>query len=113
MAATRSGRANAPICNVRFTGWDTDTALAMPVPAMLAGLGGTVRPTLVINPVTDRTFSAFAQEELERSLDAAALQLRLRTRYPHAVVHPRVLSGELIPIWYVYRDGRWTDPGTI
>jgi hypothetical protein len=71
-----------------------------------------VRPTLVVNPVTDRTFSAFAQQELEGSRDAAALETRLRTRYPEAAVHPRVLSGERTQIWYVYRDGRWTNART-
>ena len=71
-----------------------------------------MRPTLVINPVTDRTFSAFVQQELDGARNVAALELRLRTQYPDAAVHPRVLSGEPIPIWYVYRDGRWTDPRT-
>jgi hypothetical protein len=30
--------------------------------------------------------------------------------YPRAAVHARDLAGELIPVWYVYRDGHWTDP---
>ncbi len=71
-----------------------------------------MRPTLVINPVTDRTFSAFAHQELDGSRDVATLERRLRTRYPDAAVHPRVLSGERIPVWYVYRDGHWTDSRT-
>jgi hypothetical protein len=65
---------------------------------------------LIINPVTDRDFVS----EAERHLDDGAttvdlLESRLRVRYPRAVVHARELSGESTTIWYVYRDGRWTN----
>lgn len=78
---------------------------------MLRGFAGRgrMRPTLVLNPVTDRAFSEFAHDELENADSPSALERQLRTRYPHAVVHARVLSGERTTIWYVYRDGHWTN----
>jgi len=39
--------------------------------------------------------------------DPAILQVRLRERYPNAVVRPRELSSESAVVWYVYRDGNW------
>lgn len=72
-----------------------------------------MRPTLVTNPVTDRTFTAFAEQQLnEGASTVAQFQARLRVRYPDAVVHARELAGEPRAIWYVYRDGRWTNAGT-
>lgn len=69
-----------------------------------------MRPTLVTNPVTDRGFSAFAEEQLDAGFSTVAeFQGRLRVRYPDAVVHARELAGEPRAIWYVYRDGRWTN----
>jgi hypothetical protein len=68
-----------------------------------------VTPTLVLNPVTDRTFGAFAERELESARDTKEFEARLRARYPAAAVHARVLSGEPTTIWYVYRDGHWTN----
>lgn len=45
--------------------------------------------------------------------DPAILQVRLRERYPDAVVRPRELSSEPVVIWYVYRDGHWNpEPAT-
>ena len=72
-----------------------------------------MKPTLVVNPVADREFLAFAEHELEAGAGSVAdFQSRLRVRYPLAAVHARELSGERLPIWYVYRDGRWThEPG--
>ena len=70
---------------------------------------GFVRPILVVNPVADRTFKAFAEQQLdEGSSSVSDLEARLRVRYPRAAVHARELSGEPIAIWYVYRDGHWT-----
>ena len=71
-----------------------------------------MRPTLVANPVTDRIFNAFAEQQLDGGVSSTAeFQARLRVRYPRAVVHARELAGEPTVIWYVYRDGRWTHPG--
>ena len=36
----------------------------------------------------------------------AAARLLAR-HYPRVVVHERVLSGESLPTWYVYREGNW------
>jgi hypothetical protein len=70
-----------------------------------------MRPTLVVNPVTDRTFGAFAERQLdEGAATVEELQVRLRVHYPHAAVRRRELAGEPIIIWYVYRDGHWTNP---
>jgi hypothetical protein len=71
-----------------------------------------MRPTLVVNPISDRSFGAFAEQQLDEGvLTIAEFQARLRVRYPHAVVHARELTGEPTAIWYVYRDGRWTNAG--
>jgi hypothetical protein len=71
-----------------------------------------MRPTLVANPVTDRIFRAFAEQQLDDGVSSTAeFQARLRVRYPRAVVHARELTGEPTVIWYVYRDGRWTTNG--
>lgn len=73
---------------------------------------GAMRPTLVTNPVTDRNFSAFAEQQLSDGASTIVeFQARLRVRYPHAVVHARELAAEASVIWYVYRDGRWTKSG--
>jgi hypothetical protein len=70
-----------------------------------------MRPTLVVNPVTDRSFAAFAEQQLDEDAGTTAeLQVRLRVRYPRSAVHARALAGERITVWYVYRDGHWTDP---
>ena len=70
-----------------------------------------MRPTLVTNPVTDRVFRAFAERELEEGMELAVFGERLRVRYPQAVVHSRDLAGEPTTVWYVYRDGHWTNAG--
>lgn len=70
-----------------------------------------MRPTLVVNPTTDRAFVSLAEELAEGGVATTdALQTALRLRYPHAAVHARDLAGEPITIWYVYRDGHWTNP---
>jgi hypothetical protein len=71
-----------------------------------------MRPTLIVNPVTDRAFVEFAQQELDGTRDTEEFKGRLRARYPEAAVHARLLSGEGTTVWYVYRDGHWTDPRT-
>jgi hypothetical protein len=70
-----------------------------------------MRPTLVTNPVTDRVFAAFAEQQLEEGIELAVFGARLRVRYPQAVVHSRDLAGEPTTVWYVYRDGHWTNAG--
>jgi len=66
------------------------------------------RPTLVLNPPGDQDFAAYASRVLNGGeIDPAVMELRLRERFPHAVVRPRELAGERLQIWYVYRDGRW------
>lgn len=68
-----------------------------------------MRPTMVVNPTDDLAFAAFAEEQLNLGWSSVReFQERLRSRYPKAAVHVRLLSGEHISIWYVYRDGSWT-----
>jgi hypothetical protein len=69
-----------------------------------------MRPTLIVNPVTDRAFVEFASQQLDGIRDLEEFKGRLRTRYPDAAVHARLLSGEGTTVWYVYRDGHWIDP---
>jgi hypothetical protein len=70
-----------------------------------------MRPTLVVNPVTDRGFSAYAEQLLDEGVVAIKeFEIRLRVRYSQTIVHARELSAEPTPIWYVYRDGHWTKP---
>ena len=68
-----------------------------------------MRPTLVTNPVNDRVFATFAEQQLEDGMDLTSFGARLRVRYPRAVVHSRDLAGEPTTVWYVYRDGHWTN----
>lgn len=68
-----------------------------------------VRPTIVRNPPGDRAFQQAIDELLASDVtEPAALQERLRERYPRTVVRPRELDAERTPVWYVYREGRWT-----
>jgi len=71
-----------------------------------------LRPTLLVNPRTDSVFAAVARDELAACTEdsPAALEYRLRERYPNATVHVRSLSNEPTTVWYLYRDGRWTPP---
>jgi hypothetical protein len=67
-----------------------------------------LKPILVVNPVSDAAFVNLANEMIAEAVPTPVeLQDRLRNRYPRAVVRPRVLSGEPIEIWYVYREGYW------
>ena len=69
-----------------------------------------MKPTLIINPVTDHDFVTAAERHVEAGARSPGeLESRLRVVYPRAVVHARELSGEPVTVWYVYRDGRWTD----
>jgi hypothetical protein len=68
------------------------------------------KPVLVLNPTTDRLFAAYAELLLDSGVSTPEqLQASLRRDYPSAIVNARVLSDELIAIWYVYRDGRWVN----
>jgi hypothetical protein len=69
---------------------------------------------LVTNPAGDDAFSAFAESLIDHgTMSVEVFQQRLRAAYPLAVVHPRLLSAEPRLIWYVYRDGRWVNPGAV
>ncbi len=67
-------------------------------------------PVLIVNPHDDATFVAAAESRLERGDDPEALQAVLRQDYPFAVVRAREISDATGEIWYVYRDGHWTQP---
>jgi len=68
-----------------------------------------LRPTLIVNPVTDRVFASVAERHVDDGVRSVeTLEARLRHDYPRAVVHARELSSEAVTIWYVYRDGHWT-----
>lgn len=64
-------------------------------------------PVVVCIPSVDRAFQVAVQAALdtipERSADA--LEARLRSLYPRAIVRPRALSGDSGTLWYAYRDG--------
>ena len=67
-----------------------------------------MRPTLILNPVADRDFIAFAEQQLDAGVSTVQeFERRLRVRYPRAAVRARELSGERTTVWYVYREGRW------
>jgi hypothetical protein len=68
-----------------------------------------VKPTIVRNPPSDAEFAAAIEAIVDDGVvDPAVAELRLREHYPRAVVRPRELAAEPTPIWYVYREGRWT-----
>ena len=64
-------------------------------------------PHLITNPAHDDQFRRFAHTLREHQERPDELESALRERYPAAVVHERVLSGEPWLVWYVYRDGHW------
>ena len=72
-----------------------------------------LQPELRVNPRTDTAFVALV-DRLAHGLVGPAgsddLQERLRATHPRATVRPRGLSGDSPEVWYVYRDGVWTDP---
>ena len=66
-------------------------------------------PLLIVNPRSDIRFVERVNElTAEAGADPVALQARLRTDYPTAIVRRRELSSESTEMWYVYRDGRWS-----
>jgi hypothetical protein len=67
-----------------------------------------MRPALVLNPRSDDTFVNDAHALIGDGVESPdAMERALRARYPDAVVHERVLSGESSATWYVYREGSW------
>ena len=67
-------------------------------------------PTLLLNPPDDKSFAAAAHAAINGGATTPdLLQDALRSRYPSVVVRPRELTGEPFVVWYVYRDGHWTD----
>ena len=70
-----------------------------------------VPTALVLNPRNDASFVAFAEAALADGVTTPEdFQVRLRARYPQAVVRLRELASEPFTIWYCYRDGRWVRP---
>ena len=66
-------------------------------------------PTLILNPRNDARFVAVAEAIVSEGVASPGkLQERLRRDYPEVVVRPRELTGEVLTVWYVYRDGYWT-----
>src|SRR5438445_7265150 len=75
---------------------------------------GRVRPTLVVNRHDGGVFEEYAETVVAHGVGLMAdLEMRLRTVYPNGTVHARELGGELLTVWYVYRDGHWvaSEPG--
>jgi hypothetical protein len=64
---------------------------------------------LRVNPRSDSAFVALVDRIDSEAAGPEVLEQRLRDTHPEAVVRPRGLSGESIEVWYVYRDGHWTD----
>ena len=65
-------------------------------------------------PSVDETFTEYVYATASRlssataTVSADALEERVRTRYPGAVVHPQTTIAMLVPgsqVWYVFRDG--------
>jgi hypothetical protein len=69
------------------------------------------RPFLFVNPRSDSEFVSYANACFVHATSPEALESALRERYPNAVVRPRLLDGELVRVWYAYRDGKWTRSG--
>ena len=68
----------------------------------------TPKPTIIRNPANDREFEGAIEAALAEGVrDPRDLEIRLRARYPRVLVRPRELDAESIPMWYVYREGRW------
>lgn len=66
--------------------------------------------TLIVNPSSDASFVEAVEAVYRNAATIAELESLLRVRYPRATVRARQLSGETAQVWYVYRDGSWTDP---
>jgi hypothetical protein len=67
----------------------------------------TTEPILVTIPHDDGEFEATVRRLFDGVPSAEVLEQRLRTIYPAARVHRRLLAAEPLPTWYAYRDGRW------
>jgi hypothetical protein len=66
---------------------------------------------LFLNPRSDQRFVQTVESTMAGGItEPGELQARLRDLYPAAIVRVRDLSGEIDPVWYVYRDGRWVSP---
>jgi hypothetical protein len=66
--------------------------------------------TLIVNPSNDAAFVEAVEAARKDAATIIELESRLGVRYPRATVRARQLSGETAEVWYVYRDGSWTDP---
>ncbi len=76
------------------------------------GVALTANLTIIRNPADDTEFAEAIEQALAAGLgDPAAVEARLRERYPRALVRPRDLDAESSPTWYVYREGRWVSGG--
>ena len=61
-----------------------------------------------LNPRSDAEFVRTVEALVACGISGPQeLQHELRRAYPSALVRERGLSGELLPAWYVYRDGQW------
>ena len=68
-----------------------------------------MRPVVILNPRTDKEFVARVRAAVDAGCPTPeALESGLRDSFPRIAVHRRDLSSEQFPVWYVYRDGRWT-----
>ena len=68
-----------------------------------------MRPVLILNPRTDKEFTTRVRAAVDAGCPTPeALESGLRASFPRIAVHRRELSSEQFPVWYVYRDGRWT-----
>jgi hypothetical protein len=70
----------------------------------------TTEPILVTIPHDDGEFEAAVRRLFNGASTAEVLEQRLRTIYPAARVHRRLLAAEPLATWYAYRDGRWRPP---
>ena len=65
-------------------------------------------PMLLLNPADDKAFARASRSAIDAgATNPGLLESILRHQYPNVVVRERELVGELIAIWYVYRDGHW------
>ena len=65
-----------------------------------------------VNPRDDVEFVALVDELAASAARPQDLQRALRRTHPTALVRARELSGDAVEVWYVYRDGSWTPPGS-
>ena len=67
---------------------------------------GRPRPRLFCFPSSDAVFAGVVEEVASRLPLTSPHELMevLRPRFPLVSVHPRQLTGELVRVWYVYRE---------